>query len=63
VLHGDLQSFHYHMVDMHKLSPKIQEVMEFPIWLSVKQILQNSCLESVLYSYVWTLETNTSRAQ
>jgi hypothetical protein len=29
VLHGDLQSLHYHMVDMYKLSPNIQEVMEF----------------------------------
>jgi hypothetical protein len=31
VLHGDLQSLHYHLVDMCKLSPKIQEVIEFQI--------------------------------
>jgi hypothetical protein len=64
VLHSDLQSFHYHLVDMHKLSPKIQDVMEFSRWLSVKQILQNSLsLEFVLYSSVCTFETNISRAQ
>jgi hypothetical protein len=29
VLHGDLKCLHYDLVDMHKLTPKIQEVMEF----------------------------------
>jgi hypothetical protein len=29
VLHGDLQSLDYYLVDMHKLSPKIQGVVEF----------------------------------
>jgi hypothetical protein len=29
VLRGDAKSLHYHLVDMKKLSPKIQEVMEF----------------------------------
>jgi hypothetical protein len=33
------------MVDMHKLSPKIQEVIEFEKWLIVKLILEKSCLE------------------
>jgi hypothetical protein len=43
---------------MHKLTPNIQEVMTFRNWLSVKQNSRN-CLEIVLYSSVWTLETNT----
>jgi hypothetical protein len=34
------------------------EVIAFPNWLSAKQNL-----ESVLYSHIWTLETNTSSAQ
>jgi hypothetical protein len=58
VFHGYLQSLHYHMVDMHKLSPKIQEVMEFQIWLIVKLIR-----EAGLHSSVWTLGTNTFRPQ
>jgi hypothetical protein len=29
VLHGDLQCFHYDLVDMHKPNPNIKEVMEF----------------------------------
>jgi hypothetical protein len=40
VLQCDLQSLHYKLVDMHKITPNIQEVMEFPNWLSVKQNLQ-----------------------
>jgi hypothetical protein len=40
VQHGDLQSFHYKMVDMHKVNPNIQDVMAFPNWLSVNQNLQ-----------------------
>jgi hypothetical protein len=45
VLHGDPKCFRYHMVGMHKLSPKIQEVIEFEKWLIVKLILEKSCLE------------------
>jgi hypothetical protein len=30
----------YNLVDMHKLTPNIQEVMTFPNWLSVKQNLR-----------------------
>jgi hypothetical protein len=29
VIHSDLQSLHYDLVDMHKLTPMIQEVMKF----------------------------------
>jgi hypothetical protein len=43
---------------MHKLTPNIHEVMAFSKCLSVKQNLR-SALESVLYSHIWTLGTNT----
>jgi hypothetical protein len=42
VLHGDLQSLYYQLVDKNKLCPNIQEVMELQIWLNIKQILKNS---------------------
>jgi hypothetical protein len=29
---------HYVLIDMHKLTPKIQEVIAFTRWLSDKQI-------------------------
>jgi hypothetical protein len=31
VLHGALQTLHYDLVDMHKITPNIQEVVAFPI--------------------------------
>jgi hypothetical protein len=52
---------YYNFVDVHKLTPNIQEVMAFRKWLSVKQNLEIA-LESVLYSPIWTLETNASLA-
>jgi hypothetical protein len=39
VIHVDQHSWHYHMVYMYKLSPKIQEVIEFQRWLIIKLIL------------------------
>jgi hypothetical protein len=42
VLHGDLQCLHYDLVEVHKLSRQINEVMEFPKGLNVKQILEKS---------------------
>jgi hypothetical protein len=39
-LHGDLQCFHYHLDDMHKIFPKIREVMKFQRWIVVKLILE-----------------------
>jgi hypothetical protein len=36
VLHGDLHCLLYDLVDMHKLSPKSHEVMEFQRRLNVK---------------------------
>jgi hypothetical protein len=40
VVHGDPQCLHYYLVDVHRLSPQIDEVMEFPKRLNVKQILK-----------------------
>jgi hypothetical protein len=37
VLHGALKTLQYDLVDMHKITPNIQEVVAFPIWLCVKQ--------------------------
>jgi hypothetical protein len=41
VLHSDLQILHYDLVDMHMLSPQIDEVIEFPGRLNVKQNWRN----------------------
>ncbi len=63
VHHYDLQSFLYNMVDMHHLTPNIQEVMTFPNWLSVKQNLQKLLsLNSGLHSHIWALGTIVSPA-
>jgi hypothetical protein len=37
VLHGALQTLDYDLIDMHKLTPNIQEVIAFTKWLSDKQ--------------------------
>jgi hypothetical protein len=42
VLHGDLETLYYDLIYMHKLTPKIQKVMEFQIWLLVKPFLEIS---------------------
>jgi hypothetical protein len=56
-----LSSLYYNHLDMHTLTPNIQEVMPFPSWLSAKPNLQKLLSpESVPYSPFWTLETNTS---
>jgi hypothetical protein len=63
VLHGALQILHYDLIDMHKLTPNIQEVIAFPNWLSVKQkSAETVSLKSVMYSPIGTLETNASLA-
>jgi hypothetical protein len=36
VLHGGLQTLFFYLVDMHRLAPKMQEVMEFQIYQIVK---------------------------
>jgi hypothetical protein len=38
LIHCDIQCLHYDLVYMHKLNPKIQEVMEFQRYLLVKLI-------------------------
>jgi hypothetical protein len=48
---------HYDHIDMHKLTPKIEEVIAFTMWLSDKQILAKRGLESGLHSHLWTLGT------
>jgi hypothetical protein len=62
VFHCGLKPLFYNLADMHKLTPKIQEVMAYSKWLSVKQNLRSG-LKSVLYSHIWTLGTNTYLAQ
>jgi hypothetical protein len=37
VLHSALETLHYDLIDMHNLTPKIQEVIAFTRWLSDKQ--------------------------
>jgi hypothetical protein len=62
VLHSALQTFLYDLIDIHKLTPKIQEVIAFPKWLTDKQIQQKCGLESGLHSHLWTLGTIVSPA-
>jgi hypothetical protein len=40
VLHDALQTLHYDLIDMHKLTLKIEEVIAFTKWLTDKQIQQ-----------------------
>jgi hypothetical protein len=60
VLQGALQTLHYDLINMHKLTPKIQEVMTFTMWLTDKQIQQKR--ESGFHSHFWTLGTIVSPA-
>jgi hypothetical protein len=49
---------------MHTPSLKFEEDMQFPKVIIVKQFLEKLVsLKSGLYSSVWTLKTNTFRAQ
>jgi hypothetical protein len=62
-LDNECSIVYYNIVDMQKLTPNIQEVMTFPNWLSVQQNLRKLLsLKSVLYSPIWTIETNASLA-
>jgi hypothetical protein len=61
VFHGALQTLHYDLIDIHKLTPNIPEVIALTKWLSVKQILRNvSSLKSGLHSHICTLGINVS---
>jgi hypothetical protein len=48
VLHNGLQILPFDVVDMHRLNPMIEEVMEFQRGLSVKQNLENSIWKAVI---------------
>jgi hypothetical protein len=64
VLHGDLQRKYSDLGDIHTLTPKTKEDIEFQRGLIVKLNPEKfTCLEIVLYGSVWTLTTNTSRPQ
>jgi hypothetical protein len=43
MLLGALQTLHYDHIDMHKLTPKIQEVIAFTKWVTDKQISAKTC--------------------
>jgi hypothetical protein len=62
VLHGALHTLHYDLIDMHKLTPQIQDVIAFRRWLSDKKTAKMCCLESGLHSHVWALGTIVSPA-
>jgi hypothetical protein len=62
VLHCALQTFLYDHIDMRNLTPKIEEVIVFTMWLSDKQISAKRGLESGLHSHLWTLGTHVSPA-
>jgi hypothetical protein len=62
VLHGALWTLHYDLVDLHNLTPTIEQVIAFTMWLSDKQISAKRGLKSGLYSHLWTLETIVSPA-
>jgi hypothetical protein len=49
VLYDALQTLHYDHIDMHKLTPKIQEVIAFTKWLTDKQIQQKMCVWNLGY--------------
>jgi hypothetical protein len=53
---------HYDLIDMHKLTPKIQEVIAFTMWLIDKQTAKMCRLESGLHSHIWSLGTIVSQA-
>jgi hypothetical protein len=62
VLLSDLQILHYNLGGMHNVTPKIRGDMAFQKYLTLKLDSETS-LETGSYSSVWTLETNTFRAQ
>jgi hypothetical protein len=49
VLRGALQTLIYDHIDMHKLSPNIQEVIAFTRWLSDKQTLRKCAVWNLGY--------------
>jgi hypothetical protein len=60
VFHGYLQRLFYDLGDMHTLTLKIKEDIEFQRGMNVKlNPGKFSCPKTELISSVWTLETNT----
>jgi hypothetical protein len=53
VLHGALQTLHYDHIYMHKLTPKIQEVITFTKWLTDKQIQQKCAVWNLGYTVMF----------
>jgi hypothetical protein len=49
VIHDALKTLHYDLIDMHKLTHKIQEVMTFTKWLTDKQIQQKRVVWNLGY--------------
>jgi hypothetical protein len=49
VFHYALQTLHYDLIDMHKLTTKIQEVIAFTRWLTDKQIQQKRAVWNLGY--------------
>jgi hypothetical protein len=49
VLHGALQALYYNLIDMNKLTPKIQGVIAFTKWLTDKQIQQKRAVWNLGY--------------
>jgi hypothetical protein len=63
MLYGDLQRLDYALGDMNTPIPKIKEDIEFQRGLTAKLLSCKCFLRIELYSFIWTLETNTSRHQ
>jgi hypothetical protein len=59
VFHGDLQRLYYDLSDMHTLTLKIKEDIEFQIGIKIKLKLGKNRLETESISSIWTFETNT----
>jgi hypothetical protein len=62
--HGDLQRLYYDLGDVHILTLKIKEDIEFQRGMNVKpnpEIFLS--LGAELISFVWTIEINASRHQ
>jgi hypothetical protein len=49
VFHFALQTLLYYLIDMNKLTPKIQEVIAFTMWLTDKQIQQKRAVWNLGY--------------
>jgi hypothetical protein len=49
VFHCALQTLHCDLIDIHKLTPKIQEVIAFTRWLTDKEIQQKCAVWNVGY--------------